>query len=237
MPARRTLADPSAPTRSARSRARTSPVPAPDQPGAPPEPVWDEGPLLNAQQQAFLDRLLMDPTNITRAYMAVYDCSYDAARTSAPRLLANARIAAQLEHARLERAARNASDADGVIRELERIASADLIDIWEMTPAPVAGEQGTMRLKPIDQWPVEVRRSIVGMKVKRVPEKTTGDGMVLEEAHEVMEIKFASKTEALRLLGLHHGAKFTRAPVDGDGKVVPVIQQTMVIGGQVVVFQ
>jgi hypothetical protein len=206
------------------------PAPAPAPATTTAEP-WDEGPPLTEKQQRFLARYLIDP-NATRAYMDVYGVAYETALTNGPRLLGNARIAAALAQARAERQERTASDADKVIRELEWIASSDVWDIWEDTPAAVeGGEPGPMRLKPLRDWPLHARRAIAGMKVKRYPEKRDRDGLLIEEAHEIMEFKLWNKNDAAKLLGLHHGAKFNRAPVDGAGEVVPAVQQTFIIAG------
>jgi phage terminase small subunit len=209
-------------------------VPPPTPPAAE---VWEEGPPLTEKQHRFLERYLID-RNATRAYMDVYGVPYESALTAGPRLLGNVRIAKALQIARQERAERSASDADKVIRELERIASSDLTDIWETLPAATeGGDPGPMRLKPIRDWPLEARRAIAGMKIKRYPERRTSEGMLIEEAHEVMEIKFWNKNEALKLLGLHHGAKFNRAPLDEAGNAMPSVSQTFIIAGQAVVFQ
>lgn len=220
--------------------ARIATVPAPAQPQASvpaPDAPWDEGPPLNERQHRFLERMLIDP-NATRAYMDAYGVPYETALTSGPRMMGNVRIARALELARQQRAARSVTDADTVIKELERIASQDLLDVWEDSPAAYeGGEPGPMRLKPLKDWPLEARRAIAGMKIKRVPARVTGDGLVLEEAHEVMEIKFHNKLDALKLLGLHHGAKFNRAPLDEKGNAVLAPPQQFIIAGQVVIFQ
>lgn len=189
---------------------------------------------LSPREERFVELLLKDPNQTKAAEGAGY--SAKTAASQASRMLKKVNVAARLEQLRAERSARTLSDADKIIRELERIAESDLIDVWE--EGTIAGQ---LRLKPLSQWPTEARRAIAGMKVKHYEAKTTADGVVLEEPYDVMEIKFWNKIEALRMLGTHHGLRFSRTELTGkDGEPItpaPTMPQVFMIGGQRVEFK
>lgn len=85
---------------------------------------------LNLAQEQFLNTLLADPQrNQTQAYMAVYNCSYEAAGVSAARLMQDPRIVARVEAFENALRKRSHMTADRVLQELGNLASADARDL------------------------------------------------------------------------------------------------------------
>jgi phage terminase small subunit len=192
---------------------------------------------LSPREQRFVELMLTDPNQTAAAMGAGY--SARTAASQASRLLKKVNVAAALDRMRAERSQRTQSDADKVIRELEGIGYVDPIDVFYQPGK--AEEQRPLQLKPIAEWPVEARRAIAAIKVKHYEAKTGQNGVVYEEPYDVMEIKFWNKVEVLRMLGTHHGLRFSRTELTGkDGQPLqsaPTAPQVFLIGGQRVEFQ
>ena len=81
----------------------------------------------NAKHRRFIDKYLELGMNGTKAYQAVYGCTYDAARANAPKLLANASISEEIDQ-RLNELAMPVNEA---IARLGNIARGDISDFLE----------------------------------------------------------------------------------------------------------
>ena len=151
---------------------------------------------LTADNRRFIDDYLVD-LNGTRAYRVTYPgANYSTARTESGKLLAKPHIRAEVRAAQADRRRRTNVGGDKVVRELSRIAFADVADLFD--------EGG--RLLPIRRVPLETRRAIAGVKVKRVME---GFQQV-----EVIDIKFCDKLGALEKLCRHLGLTQEISPLD-----------------------
>ena len=135
---------------------------------------------LTPRQERFVAEYLVDLNGTQAAIRAGYSAT--GANVTGVRLLSNPTVAARIAAGKERQAERLEVKADTVLRELLRIATADLSQAFD--------EDGN--LLPIPQMPEDVRRAVAGMKVR-----TDDDGAVLRE------VKFWDKNKALELLGKH----------------------------------
>ena len=142
---------------------------------------------LTDKEQIFADEYLRDlELNATKAYMAVYPkSSANAARSSAPKLLANPSIKKYISDRMQARSKRTGIDSDWVLKRLAEEAEADLADIFN--------DDG--QLKPINKWPKIWRQGlIVGLDTMQ----SGDDGQV-----KVTKIKLSDRVKRLELIGKH----------------------------------
>lgn len=127
--------------------------------------------------------------------------SYKSAQVASSRLLSNAMVAAEVEAANAEHAARVGVDKDRVLRELAALAFADPGDVYRADPA----NDGLPTPRAWDDIPPAARRAIQATKIKRRRLKEKGEATQWEV--EEIEYKFHSKTDALdklcKRLGLY----------------------------------
>lgn len=83
--------------------------------------------ISNAKHRLFIDELFRNNQNATRAYMAVYGCSYDAARINASKLLTNANISEEIER-RLKQSAMSANEVIARLAEHAKAEYTEYID-------------------------------------------------------------------------------------------------------------
>ena len=131
---------------------------------------------LTPKQQAFVREYLVDLNATQAAIRAGY--SKNGASVTASKLLAIAKVRAEIDKAKLSRAQSTELSAEFVLRELKKIAESD--------PAGLLGKNGY--LLPLNEVPEDVRKTISSVEMG-------GDGGT--------RIKFWSKTQALDLLGKH----------------------------------
>jgi phage terminase small subunit len=182
---------------------------------------------MTAGQRRFAE-LHVKYCNQTKAYKEAFGCENDStARAQASKLMDKPHIQAYVDELRGQLTEKTNLEAEDILRELKNIAFSDLIDIFETNT-----KTGAPQMKPIEQWPVNARRAIAGIKVKHYNgqvEPTTG--IVIEEPYDIMEIKFWGKPEVLKLLGarlkLWSPDDDPDKPTAGRG-----ITQIFVIGGQ-----
>lgn len=110
------------------------------------------------------------------------------------------RAIAEVIQVRGERISR---EGDDVVRKLWEAMEADPIDYL------VVESDGSIRAMPLEEIPVETRRLITKMRVKR---RRVGENTEIEE----FEITLMSKDRALELLAKHHGLLLDR--VEHTGK-------------------
>lgn len=159
-------------------------------------------PKLSARQQLFVAEYLKDLNACQAAIRAGY--SARTAETAGPRLLRNVQVQSAVAEAQRRRLDRVEVKADEVLRELLRIATADLSEAYD--------EAGN--LKPIHEIPKDVRRAIAGIKVF---EEFDGFGKDRVKVGEVREVKFWDKPRSLELLGKH--LKLFTDVVEHQGKL------------------
>jgi len=193
------------------------PVPPPTKMTPPPVPpkhppvAADDGPdPLTARERMFVDEYIADP-NATQAYRRAFKCkSYATAQREGSRLRSNPHISSEIEAARKAQAARTRITADRTLREIARIAFADTRDLF--------GEDE--RLLPITKVPIETRRAIQSVKVKRSKiYGAPGEGAIGEE--DVIEVKMASKDASLGRLMKHLGLAKEMMPLDAFLSILP----------------
>lgn len=140
---------------------------------------------LTPEQQRFIDEYLIDP-NGTQAYRKAFpSATYHTARNEAAKLLAKPCIKKELRAAQAAARQKLRVSAERVNREVARIAFADLLDI----------ETPDGRLRSLRDIPIDLRRAIASVKVRRV--KSLGND---EETVDVVEYKLWPKMAAIESL-------------------------------------
>ena len=143
---------------------------------------------LTPKQQRFADEYLTDLNGKQAAIRAGY--APRSAEVAASKLLRVPKVAAAVQAGMAKRQARMELSADRVLLELLRVAMSDLSQAYDKNG----------NLLPVQDMPEDVRRSIAGIKVF---EEFEGYGEARVKVGEVREVKFWSKTDALRDLGKH----------------------------------
>lgn len=152
---------------------------------------------LTASQRHFIAEFVAN-RNATQAYLRAFpEATYATARTESSRLLANPDILQEVNAAARSHAKACRISARRVLRELARIAFADMADVFQEDPStglPVPREWSTV--------PPSAKRAIRSVKVKK--RVIRNDEHFLEEILEV-EYKFNDKLKALDQLARHLG--------------------------------
>jgi phage terminase small subunit len=146
------------------------------------------GKRLNPKQRRFVAEYLVDLNATQAAIRAGY--AKKNADVTGPRLLGNVGVSKAVAEGIEKRQERLEVKADDVLRELLRIAMADLGKAYD--------EHG--RLRPIHDIPADTRRAMAGVKVF---EEFEGRGEDRVQVGEVREVRFWDKNKALELLGKH----------------------------------
>lgn len=143
---------------------------------------------LPAKQQRFVDEFLLDLNATQAAIRAGY--SAKTANEQGSRLLAKVSVQTAIEVATAQRSERTRVAQDRVIRELARIAFADIRDVCAWGPKRVA-------VRPSGRLPASASASVA-----EIGERRGG-----------VYVKLHSKIEALKLLGQHLGMFRERTPL------------------------
>ncbi|MEM9949813.1 MAG: terminase small subunit [Cyanobacteria bacterium P01_D01_bin.36] len=129
--------------------------------------------------------------NATQAYKSVYpSSSHRAAESSAARLLVNAKVQAYLNTLRDRVSVQSEASLERVIKEVSRIAFADITDVLSFN------EDGVL-LKHSKELPEGVTAAIEAIALREVPTK---DGV-----NRKLQIKLHDKVAALQMLGDFYG--------------------------------
>jgi phage terminase small subunit len=137
--------------------------------------------------------------NATKAYQKVYECSYEVASTNGSRLLRNARIKAELNRIKAERAAALNLDVEAIIQKYMDIAFADITDFVDFGQKEY--EERNLEGEPIVDENGEVVKgsySFVGLK-----NADEVDGTLITEVKkgkDGVSVKLADKMKALEML-------------------------------------
>ena len=153
-----------------------------------PKPDSSARPL-TARERRFVEEYLVDLMGEHAAIRAGY--SPKTARVQASQVLTRPNIQAALEAGYKERQARMNVTADTTVRELSRLAHADIRQFYD--------PQG--QLIPIHLLPDDLAACIASIEVVVRRNRTSGDGTT-ETVHKV---RLWSKPQALELLGRHQG--------------------------------
>jgi phage terminase small subunit len=158
---------------------------------------------LNDRQRRFVEAYLIEPNGKQAAIAAGY--SRETAESQASRLLSLAKVRAELDRLRGERAQRTAITADEVLKELKRIAMCDIGEAFD---------DATGVLKPLNQIPVDVRRCIASIEVDELFDYEGGQRTRIGVTKKV---RFWDKKGSLDSLGKH--LKLFTDKVELSGKV------------------
>lgn len=154
---------------------------------------------LTPEQQRFVDEYLID-LNGTQAYRRAFPgASYHTSRNEAAKLLAKPCIKREVKAARDAQQRRTRITADRVLRELARIAFADVADVMDLT------DPDRPRLKPLRDMPPDARRAV--QEISRTPNG--------------VKVKLAAKQAALDRLCQHLGLSTQITPLEALLATVP----------------
>lgn len=159
---------------------------------------------LTEKQKLFCDEYLID-LNITRAYKTAYaSCKSDeAAASNGNRLIRNDKVKEYIAERIKEREERTEITQDQVVKELAKIAFANITDFVDIV-------EETKDINKIDEFGCFYEEQV---KVKEVDIKATKDipqdkiGVIasIKQGANGIEIKTNDKVKALELLGKHLG--------------------------------
>lgn len=152
---------------------------------------------LSAKKQRFVDNYLLDLNGAAAAIRAGY--SPRGAAQAAHRLLQEPGISDAIAVAQAARSRRTGVSADRVVRELARVAFADIRDT-------VTWGDGGIRLRSSDDLDDDTAAA-----VSEVSESTQGQ-------QRTLKVKLVDKLAALRLLAAHVGVG--AAPAEGEDEDV-----------------
>lgn len=150
----------------------------------------------------FISEYLIDD-NATRAYKAAYpEAAYTTCRTNGGLLLAKSHIQAEIRAARLARQKRTLIKADNALKEAGRLAFADPLYLFE--------EDG-ITPRNMRDIPMDTRRAIAGVKVRRERVERRGEETI---TYEIVEFKMVPKQVGLDKVFKHLGLTTEITPLD-----------------------
>ncbi len=156
---------------------------------------------LNPKQERFIKEYLRD-LNATQAYIRA-GYSPKGAEASACKLLRNPKVRARVDIEIAKASARTGVTPDRVLRELARIAFANLDNVIDL-------KTGAMR-------PSATKEDKAAVTMARIKRKKYED----EEETE-LEVRMGEKTKALEVLAKHLGMMTERISFDEGAKVLVV---------------
>jgi len=101
-----------------------------------------------------------------------------------------------------------------VIAEMSAIGFFNAGDVYETDP-----ELGVPVLKPIESWPEEARRALIGFKTRHIDPVFNGKGEMIRQGFSLVEAKFSDKQGALVKLGQDLGMFVQRHRHSGTVKL------------------
>ena len=153
---------------------------------------------LTEKQKRFADEYLID-LNATRAYKAAYtSCKKEeTARVNGSKLLTNTNVKAYIDDKIQQRAERTEITQDMVIKELAKIAFANIKDF---VAVEVVENGRIVKVKPTSQISADKVGAIASIK----------------QGANGIEVKLNDKMKALELLGRHLGMFADKLELSGD---------------------
>jgi phage terminase small subunit len=147
----------------------------------------DPYPTLKPGHQRFIDQLLRNGGNQTQAWIASgHTANPDSARVNASRALRDPAVRHAYEMRKAQLAARAAITVEAIAAELANHAWHDPVDLYD--PA-------SFTLKPLSEWPAELRRCV--QEITYIPPGEKSQGHV--------KVKWVNRQAALELLGKYKG--------------------------------
>lgn len=165
---------------------------------------------LSAKQNAFVAQYLVDLDATKAAIRAGY--SEKTAASIGAENLRKPQIKQAVAEAIARRSARVEVKQDDVLRELIRIFAADIGLAYD--------ENG--KLKKLHDMPEDIRRCIVGVKVKELFE---GHGEEREYIGDLVEVKFADKVKAIEMAMKHLGLLVDRVEHSADESFAQALKE------------
>lgn len=149
---------------------------------------------MTAKQKRFIEEYLVDLNATQAAIRAGY--SPATASEQGARMLGNVNIKGEIDRQLAERSKRTGISADRVIREMAKIAFANISDVVDLTTGQARTDAARDDLAAVQQ--IKVRRS------------ETEAGVAIET-----DVRLADKLKAAELLGKHLGMFRDRLEVSG----------------------
>ena len=172
----------------------------------------EDEPLTPAEER-FVELYLVS-LRAAQAYREAFPATSAAASyANASRLMRKPKVRAAIRAARRAQARRTAVRADAVLRELARVAFADILDVYNAR---------TERLRHPRHVPFDARKAIASMKVLRTRRDVTRNGKTITTiTEEVIAIRLWDKLEALAKLARHLGLDTEVPPLEVLFEVLP----------------
>lgn len=173
---------------------------------------------LTTKQQSFVDEYLVDLNATAAAIRAGYSPKW--ANKFACNLLGkNRQISEAIQSALAKRTERVEITQDMVLRELARVAFADLRSIYR--------PDGSMM--SVSELSDDAAASVAGVESAEIAD---GSGDSKTVAGYIRKVKRWDKVKALELLGKHLGMYTDRVALSGDVSIPPLIQIAFVDASQ-----
>ena len=161
---------------------------------------------LTAKQRRFVDEYLVD-FNVTQAAIRA-GYSKRSAHVTGAETLRNPKVAAEIARRQRDLQVRTEVSQDRVVRELMRVAFADMADYAQVQPYSVVNEDG-----------IEVVKQLVTFtKTSALTDDQRAAIANIKQGANGIEVKLWDKLKALELLGRHIGMfndKISIGGVDG----------------------
>lgn len=168
-----------------RARGFSFEAPSPKLEGVP-KPIK----ALTPKEELFCQEYLKDLNATRAAERAGYRGTAEVLKVTASRLLTKANVAARVQDLMDARKVRVEVRQDEVLREILRLANADLRKLFD--------EKG--QLKPMDEWPDDTAAAVASVEVDEI---WWGRGADRQKIGETKKLKLWNKGHALELLGRH----------------------------------
>jgi phage terminase small subunit len=147
--------------------------------------------LANAKRERFCQEYIVDLNATQAAIRAGY--SKKTAYSQGQRLLNFVEVKARIDFLKSKRSEKTQWDSQRVLDELIIIHKLDIIDIFK---------DDMSDFLPLSEWPVEWRRSLSAVDIKKIVDRGKDEG---EEDIEtfITKVKWPDKTRNLELIGKH----------------------------------
>lgn len=183
--------------------------------------ITEENAELTESQRLFC-LLFVKYHNATKAYQKAYECTYETANTSGPRLMVNVRIRAEISRLKKVRAAGIMLDGNDVLQKYIDIAFADLGDyvVYGTETVPLLDDEGFQVIDPETKEPRDYQRSYVHLK-----NGIDLDNSIVSEVKigkDGISLKLHDKMEALRFLAKYTDLLDDRTKVELQNERVKV---------------
>lgn len=168
---------------------------------------------LTAKQRRFVDEYLVDFNATQAAIRAGY--SAKTARAAAARTLSNVSIRTEIARRQRDLQVRTEVSQDRVVKELMRVAFADMADYAQVRSYPVVNKDG-----------IEVVKQLVTFtKTSALTDDQRASVASIKQGVNGIEVKLWDKLKALELLGRHIGMFNDKLEVKGAIDIASVLAE------------